>query len=88
MLSANLEWMLLRAYALSQVHRYQFKLMKIPDSVPIPDNFDFDPDMMKPLFEKGRELGRNPSSWVVAPFPGQDASQWIIKLLSELRGER
>ena len=88
MLSANMDWMLLRAYALSQAHRYQFKLMKIPDSVPIPDNFDFDPDMMKPLFDKARELGRNPTSWVVAPSPGQDASPWLIKLLSELRRER
>jgi patatin-like phospholipase len=88
MLSANMEWMLLRAYALSQAHRYQFKLMKIPESVQIPDVFDFDPDMMKPLFNKARELGRNPSSWVVAPSPGQDASPWIIKLLSELRRER
>ena len=36
LLSANMEWMLLRAYALSQAHRYQFKLMKIPESVQIP----------------------------------------------------
>jgi hypothetical protein len=83
-----MEWMLLRAYALAQAHRYQFKLMMIPDSVPIPDNFDFDPDMMKPLFDVGRELGRNPSSWVVAPSPGEDASPWFIKLLTELRGEQ
>jgi predicted acylesterase/phospholipase RssA len=88
MLSANMEWMLLHAYALSQAHRYQFKLIKIPDSVPVPENFDFDPDLMKPLFDKGRELGRNPSSWVAAPSPGQDASPWVIKLLSELRRER
>ena len=88
MLSANMDWMLLRSYALSQVHRYQFKLMKIPDNVPIPENFDFDPVLMKPLFEKGHELGRNPSSWVVAPSPGPDASPWLIKLLSELRRER
>ena len=88
MLSANMEWMLLRVYALAQAHRYQFKLMRIPDSVPIPDNFDFDPDMMKPLFDVGRELARNPSSWVVAPSPGEDASPWFIKLLTELRRER
>jgi hypothetical protein len=88
MLSAEMEWLLLRAYALSQAHRYQFKLMKIPESVQVPDFFDFDPDMMKVLFEKGRELGRNPSSWVVAPSPGQDASPWLINLLSELRRER
>jgi hypothetical protein len=40
------------------------------------------------LLDKARELGRNPSSWVVAPSPDQDASPWIIKLLSELRRER
>ncbi len=88
MLNANMEWMLLRAYALAQAHRYKFKLIKIPESVPIPDLFDFDPAMMKVLFEKGREFGRNPNSWVVAPSPGEDASPWIIKLLSELRRER
>jgi|SRR5689334_19591545 patatin-like phospholipase len=87
-LSAQMEWMLLRAYALAQAHRYQFKLMKIPESAPIPDLFDFDPDMMKALFAIGREFGRDPASWVVAPSPGQDASPWIIKLLSELRRER
>jgi Patatin-like phospholipase len=73
-LSAQMEWMLLRAYALAQAHRYQFKLMKIPESARIPDLFDFDPDMMKPLFDIGREFGRNPALWVVAPSPGQDAS--------------
>jgi predicted acylesterase/phospholipase RssA len=89
MLSANMEETLLRAYALAQAHRYQFKLMKIPDNVRFgSDAFDFDPEMMKRLFEKGRELGRNPSSWVAAPSPGQDASPWIINLLSELRRER
>jgi hypothetical protein len=87
-LSANMEWLLLRAYALAQAHRYQFKMMTIPENLPVPDLFDFDPEMMKPLFEKGRELGRNPASWIVAPSPGEDASPWIIKLLSELRRER
>ena len=68
MLNANMEWMLVRAYALAQAHRYQFKLLKIPESFRLlPDLFDFDPEMMKSLFEVGRELGRNPSSWVVAP---------------------
>jgi Patatin-like phospholipase len=89
MLSANMEDTLLRAYALAQAHRYQFKLMKIPDNVRFGSNaFDFDPDMMKALFEKGRDLGRNPSSGVAAPFPGQNASPWLINLLSELRHER
>jgi predicted acylesterase/phospholipase RssA len=88
MLNANMEWMLLRAYALAQAHRYQFKLMKIPESARVPDLFDFDPDMMKPLFDVGREFGRDPASWVVAPSPGQDASPWITKLVSELRRER
>ena len=55
---------------------------------PIPDLSDFDPDMMKPLFDIGREFGRNPASWVVAPSPGQNASPSLIKLLSELRRER
>jgi uncharacterized membrane protein len=89
MLSANMEDTLLRAYALAQAHRYQFKLMKIPDNVRFgSDAFDFDPDMMKALFEKGRDLGRNPSSWVAAPSPGQNASPWLINMLSELRRER
>jgi predicted acylesterase/phospholipase RssA len=89
MLNANMEWMLLRAYALAQAHRYQFKLMTIPESFQfLPDLFDFDPDMMKGLFDIGRELGRNPSSWVVAPSPGEDASPWFIKLLTELRREQ
>jgi len=87
-LSANMEWLLLRAYALAQAHRYQFKMTTIPENVPVPDLFDFDPDRMKPLFEKGRELGRNPASWVLAPSRGQDASPWLIKRLSELRRER
>jgi hypothetical protein len=49
--------------------------MKIPESARIPDLFDFDPDMMKPLFDIGREFGRNPSSWVAAPSPGENASR-------------
>jgi predicted acylesterase/phospholipase RssA len=89
MLSANMEETLLRAYALAQTHRYPFKLMKIPDSFRFgSDAFDFNPEMMKGLFEKGRDLGRNPSSWVAAPAPGQNASPWLINLLSELRRER
>jgi hypothetical protein len=89
MLSANMEETLLRAYALAQTHRYQFKLMKIPDNVRSgSDAFDFNPEMMKGLFAKGRELGRNPSSWVAAPSPGQNASPWLVNLLSELRRER
>jgi predicted acylesterase/phospholipase RssA len=89
MLSANMEETLLRAYALAQTHQYPFKLMKIPDNFRFgSDAFDFDPDMMKALFEKGRDLGRNPNSWVAAPSPGQNASPWIINLLSELRRER
>jgi predicted acylesterase/phospholipase RssA len=88
MLNANMEWMLLRAYALAQAHRYQFKLMTIPESFQLlPDLFVFDPHMMKGLFDIGRELGRNPSAWLVAPSPGQDASPWFIKLLIELRRE-
>jgi predicted acylesterase/phospholipase RssA len=89
MLSANMEETLLRAYALAQTHRYSFKLMKIPDNFRFgSDAFDFDPDMMKRLFEKGRDVGRNPNSWVAAPSPGQNASPWLINLLSELRRER
>jgi hypothetical protein len=89
MLSGNMEETLLRAYALAQTHGYQFKLMRIPHNVRFgSDAFDFDPDMMKALFEKGRDLGRNPSSWVAAPSPGQNASPWLINLLSELRRER
>ena len=57
-------------------------------SVQVPDFFAFDPEMMKVLFEKGLDLGRNPSSWVAAPSPGQNASPWLIKLLNELRRER
>lgn len=73
----------------AQANGYQFKLMNIPDSVQLgPDSFDFDPEIMKVLFEKGLELGRNPSSWVAAPAPGQNASPWLINLLSELRCER
>jgi hypothetical protein len=83
-----MEWLLLRAYALAQAHQYQFKMMTIPESLPVPDLFDFDPAPMKQLFDKGRELGRNPASWVTAPYAGEDASPWIIKLLSELRRER
>jgi predicted acylesterase/phospholipase RssA len=89
MLSANMEETLLRAYALAQTHRYPFKLMKIPDNFRFgSDVFDFDPDVMKALFEKGRDLGRNPSSWVATPSPGQNASPWVIKVLSELGGQR
>jgi predicted acylesterase/phospholipase RssA len=89
MLNANMEEMLLRAYALAQTHRYSFKLMKIPGNVELgADPFGFDPEMMKGLFEKGRDLGRNPGSWVAAPSPGQNASPWIIKVLSELGGQR
>lgn len=90
MLSGNMEETLLRAYALAQTHGYQFKLMRIPDNVPFGSGnaFDFNPDMMRRLFEKGRELGRNPSSWVAAPSSGQNASPWLINLLSELRRER
>jgi hypothetical protein len=84
-----MEETLLRAYALAQAHRYQFKLMKIPDNFRFgSDAFDFDPEMMKALFEKGSDLGRNPNSWVAAPSPGQNASPWLINLLSELRRER
>ena len=73
----------------AQANGYHFKLMNIPDSVQLgPDSFDFDPEIMKVLFEKELELGRNPSSWVVAPSPGQNASPWLINLLSELRRER
>jgi predicted acylesterase/phospholipase RssA len=87
MLSANMEEMLLRAYALAQTHRYPFKLMKIPDNIRFgSDAFDFDPDMMNALFEKGRTLGRSPGSWVTAPSAGQNASPWLIKMLSQLGG--
>ena len=89
MMGANMEATLLGAYVAAQANGYQFKLMNIPDSVQLgPDSFDFDPEIMKVLFEKGRDLGRNPSSWVAAPSPGQNASPWLIKLLSELRRER
>jgi predicted acylesterase/phospholipase RssA len=90
MLSANMEATLLRAYVLAQAHGYQFRLMTIPDSVELePDSFGFDPEVMKVLFEKGRALGRNPSAWVAAPpSAGQNASPWLIKVLSELGHQR
>src|SRR5262245_19733679 len=79
MLDGNMEATLLRAYVLAQAHGYQFKLMKIPDSVELgPESFTFDPKLMKMLFEKGRGLGRNPSSWVEAPAAGQTVSPWLI----------
>lgn len=52
------------------------------------EEFVFEPEVMKPLFDKGRELRRDPSSWVQAPSPGEDASPWVMKLLTELRRER
>jgi predicted acylesterase/phospholipase RssA len=89
MMSANMEATLLRAYVLAQAHDYQFKLMMIPDSVQLgPDSFGFDPEIMKVLFEKGRALGRSPSSWVTTPSVGQTSSPWLIKVLSELRRQR
>jgi hypothetical protein len=89
MMGANMEATLLGAYVAAQANGYQFKLMNIPDSIQLgPDSFAFDPEIMKMLFEKGRDLGRNPNSWVTAPSPGQNASPWLIKLLSELRRER
>jgi predicted acylesterase/phospholipase RssA len=89
MLDANMESTLLRAYALAQGYGYQFKLMKIPPSVRIgADPFAFHPEMVKTLFNKGRDLGRNPKSWVAAPSPGQNASPWLIDLISELGRER
>jgi hypothetical protein len=63
--------------------------MNIPDSVRLgPDPFDFDPEIMKPLFDEARELGRNPSSWVAAPALARMRLPWLINLLSELRRER
>jgi hypothetical protein len=89
MMGANMEATLLGAYVAAQANGYQFKLMNIPASVELgPNSFDFDPEVMKALFEKGREIGRNPSSWVAAPSPGQNASPWLINLLSELRRGR
>ena len=89
MLGANMEATLLRAYLAAQAHGYHFKLMKIPDDVRLePESFSFDPGTMKALFEKGRTLGRNPTSWVAAPPAGENASPWLIKVLSELRSQR
>jgi predicted acylesterase/phospholipase RssA len=89
MLDANMESTLLRAYALAQGYGYQFKLMKIPPSVRLgPDAFAYRPDIMKTLFNRGRDLGRNLNSWVAAPSPGQGASPWLLNLLSELGRER
>jgi hypothetical protein len=89
MMGANMEATLLGAYAVAQAHGFQFKLMKIPDSVELgADPFGFDPEIMKVLFEKGRALGRSPSSWVAAPSAGQNASPWLIKVLSELGRQR
>jgi predicted acylesterase/phospholipase RssA len=89
MLEGNMEATLLRAYVLAQAHGYQFKLMEIPDSVEVgPETFTFDPKMMKMLFDKGRNLGRNPNSWVAAPAPGQTVSPWLIEVLSEMGRQR
>jgi hypothetical protein len=89
MMGANMEATLVRAYVVAQAHGYQFKLLTIPDSVRLgPDPFGFDPEIMKVLFENGRALGRSPSAWVAAPSAGENASPWLIKVLSELGRQR
>ncbi len=86
MLHAQMETTLLRAYGIAQAYDYRFNLMKIPDSFPLGhDSLAFDPGEMRALFEKGRTLGRGPSSWLTTPPAGQNISPWIIKIVSELR---
>ncbi len=85
MLDGQMEATLVRAYGVAQIHGYQFNLLQIPNDFPLgPDPLAFDPKEMGALFERGRELGRNPDAWLKTPETDQNVTPWIFKSMTEM----
>lgn len=59
---------LYQAYVTTRQANASFALISIPEQVrAAPDGLDFDPDIMKRLFEVGRSFGRSGGGWTSEP---------------------
>ena len=85
MLNGQMETTLVRSYALARLHGYQFRLQIVPDEVETGINaLAFDPVEMRGMFDAGRALGRDPSSWLEKPPSGQSFSPWVLKAIDDM----
>lgn len=87
-MKGNMESNLLRAFAMSRIHGYNFHLAIIPKGVDVRhDDLAFDPTDMRAMFEAGRKFGRDPGAWLHVPPTGQVFAPWMIKVLDGLEPE-
>ena len=89
MLTANMETTVVRAYGATLAHGYDFNLHIIPFEFKLgPDPMAFDQEEMRTLFQLGRALGREPSTWRSKPKPRETNSQWIIDAIGRIAAPR
>ena len=76
---------LLRAYAATRAHGYEFNLLDVPAEVKMGQNaLAFDREEMVRLYDAGRELGRRPGSWAHEPPVTPEVSPYIIDALKRI----
>ena len=84
-LDNGMESSLANSYATAAIHNYDFYLLSIPPSVEMGENpLAFDQEEMRRLFAAGRELGRNPQSWVRVPPSTRVVAPWMMDAIGEM----
>ena len=77
---------LLRAYAATRAHGYQFNLLEVPADVKMGHNaLAFDHEEMARLYDAGRELGRRPESWAHQPPVTPEVSPRIVEAVKQIK---
>ena len=89
MMDAQMAQTLIRAYAVTTIHGYQFNMIRIPDDEPVStDILNFDPETMSRLFKAGHRLGLEPEPWIHRPPPTQQIREWLIEAVGNIPIQR
>ena len=76
---------LVRAYAVTRAHNYEFNLLEVPAEVKMgPNALAFDQEEMVRLYVAGRELGRRPESWAHEPPVTPEVSRAAIEAVKTI----
>ncbi|MEE9157387.1 MAG: hypothetical protein V3U60_03230 [Gammaproteobacteria bacterium] len=87
-MAGNMESTLVRAFAMSRAHGYNFHLIIIPQDVAVGDDeLAFDQAEMRAMFAAGRKLGRDPGAWGHTPPTGAKFAPWMIEVLGRLESK-
>ena len=85
MMSSSNQGLVLRSYFATEVHRYRFHTISVPDDVDVGTNpLAFDPVQMRAGFDAGYDLGRRGApAWSDKPRILGDFPPWALDIIRD-----